>query len=212
MGAPTPQHIRAFIAIALEPGWIAELKQVQRQFQSRLPEEAVRWVRPEQLHLTLRFLGQVSRESSAALTVALNQAVADIAPFRLALAGVGSFPDSKNPRVVWVGIKGQLDSLRRLQAQVETQMRGFGDHHEERIFQPHLTIGRVKAHGKIARSVGELVECAAVRDPGEMIVRQIHLVHSELAPEGARYTTLASAALIIPDAADTESPGDPKNG
>ena len=200
MGAAAPERLRAFIAIALEPGWILELKQVQRQFQVRLPDDAVRWVRPEQIHLTLRFLGNVSRDCLAALTVALKRASAGIAPFQLALAGVGSFPDTKNPRVVWVGIKGQLDPLRRLQAQVEREMRGFGDHHEERIFQPHLTIGRVKAHGKMARSVGELVERAAVTNPGELLVRQIHLVQSELALEGARYTMLGTAPLIDADA------------
>jgi len=204
MAAATPGQVRAFIAIALEPGWILVLKQVQRQFQTGLPEDAVRWIRAEQIHLTLKFLGNVSRERLTSLSAGLNQASAGIAPFRLALESVGCFPHTKNPRVVWVGIKGELDSLRRLQAQVERETQGFGDHREERSFQPHLTIGRVRAQGKMARSVGELVERAAVTNPEELIVRQIHLVQSELSAEGARYTTLASAALINPEADDTE--------
>src|SRR6267154_2136170 len=191
MAAATPELVRSFIAIALEPAWVVELKQVQRQFQKRLPQDAVRWARPEQLHLTLRFLGNVSNECLADLAAALNRAPAGIGPFQLRLENVGCFPDAKNPRVVWVGIQGELDSLRRLQKQVEREMQGFGDHHEERIFQPHLTIGRVRPQGKIARSVGELVERASVTQSDELVVRQIHLVQSELAPEGAHYTTLA---------------------
>ena len=85
MAAATPGQVRAFIAIALEPGWILVLKQVQRQFQTGLPEDAVRWVRAEQIHLTLKFLGNVSRERLTSLSAGLNQASAGIAPIETIL-------------------------------------------------------------------------------------------------------------------------------
>ena len=191
-----PEHVRAFIAITLDPGQIAELKQVQQNLQTRLPGDAVRWVRPDQLHLTLKFLGHVPRATLAGLTAALNRASEGIASFRLALAGIGCFPDAKRPRVVWIGMNGDLDSLRRLQSQIERETQGLGDLRESRDFQPHLTIGRVKAGGIPARNVGECVERATAPQAAELEVRQIHLIQSELSPEGARYTTLATAALI----------------
>src|SRR5205814_3320594 len=122
----------------------------------------------------------------------------------LHLENIGCFPDPKNPRVVWVGINGELDSLRRLQAQVELETLGFGDHREERVFEPHLTIGRVTSRGKTSRQVGELVGRVSTRQPGGLTVRQIHLMRSELAPEGARYTDLATAHLVAPNAVPPE--------
>jgi RNA 2',3'-cyclic 3'-phosphodiesterase len=195
MTAAAPEHVRAFIAITLDPGQIVELKQIQRQLQAQVPGEAVRWVRPDQLHLTLRFLGNVPRAKLAELSAALNRATEAMASFRLALAGVGCFPDTKRPRVVWIGMNGDLDSLRRLQSQIEHETQYLGDHRESRDFQPHLTIGRVKAAGIAARKVGECIERAVAPPAAELAVRQIHLIQSELSPAGARYTTLATAAL-----------------
>ena len=196
MAESMPPCVRVFIAIVPEPGLIAELKKVQRQLQARLPVGIVRWNIPEQLHLTLKFLGGIPGERVTDLAAALDRAGAGIAPFQLALAGVGCFPNAKNPRVIWVGIDGELHSLRKLQTQIEHETQHCGDHTEERSFRPHLTIGRVKALGKGAGKTGELVERTFIPKLGDWTVRQLHLVQSELRPEGARYTTLASALLI----------------
>jgi len=139
MAGSTAEKIRAFIALAPERGLIAELQNVQRQLQTRLPVGIIRWAMPEQLHLTLKFLGGVPGERLAGLAAALDRAGAGIAPFQLALEGVGCFPHAKNPRVVWVGIQGELHSLRKLQAQIEHETQPCGDHTEERPFRPHLT-------------------------------------------------------------------------
>src|SRR5438552_3046250 len=195
MAAGTAGLVRAFIAIALEPGLTVELEKIQRQFQARISRDAVRWAKPEQLHLTLKFLGHVSRHHLADLAACLKRAPPGIAPFQLALEGAGCFPNMKNPRVVWIGINGELDSLRRLQAHVEQLTPGFGDQKEKRPFQAHLTIGRVKAHGKQAQIVGAVLEGASVPPLGHWTVGQFHLMQSDLSPEGARYTTLATVAL-----------------
>jgi len=195
MAASASTSIRAFIAIALEPGSIAGLQKFQQELQAKLLGNPVRWVKPEQIHLTLRFLGHVPKDSLDDLAAALNRAGAGVAPLRLVLEGAGCFPNRDSPRVVWVGIQGDLDSLRRLQAQIEQEAQTFGDHPEERGFQPQLTIGRVTAGGKQARQVGDVIERAAVPKLGHWTVRQIHLVQSELSSEGARYTTLAAVPL-----------------
>jgi len=187
--------IRAFIAIALEPGLIAGLQKIQQELQAKLPGNPVRWVKPEQLHLTLRFLGNVPKDSMDNLAAALHRAAAGVAPLRLVLEGAGCYPNRDSPRVVWVGIRGDLDSLRGLQAQIEQEAQAFGDHTDERVFQPHLTMGRVTAGAIPARKVGEVIERAAVPKLGDWTVRQILLMQSELSSGGARYTTLAAVPL-----------------
>ena len=195
MAASTAASVRAFIAIALEPGLVAELKKVQQELQARLPDDSVRWTRPEQLHLTLKFFGHIAAPRLNDLTAALDRACAGIGPFQLALENVGCFPHTKKPRVIWTGIGGELESLSKLQERIEQETGNFGDHKPERRFQPHLTIGRVKAFGMAARRVGEVVARAHVCRLGGWTVRQIELVQSELAPQGARYSMLAAVTL-----------------
>jgi len=195
MAVSTEQSIRTFVAIALEPGLVTELKKVQQQLGAQLPVETVRWVRPEQLHLTLKFLGRVSRASLNDLAAALQRACSGFSSFRLTLEKVGCFPNTANPRVVWIGIHGELESLRNLQTRIERETQAFGDHSEDRAFRPHLTIGRVKAQGKGAGTVGGLVERAEVSKLGDWTVRQVHLIQSDLSPAGARYTTLATVGF-----------------
>ncbi|PYK62885.1 MAG: RNA 2',3'-cyclic phosphodiesterase [Verrucomicrobia bacterium] len=195
MAASTAASVRAFIAIALEPGLVAELKKVQQELQARLPDDSVRWTQPEQLHLTLTFFGNVARENLENLTAALDRACAGIASFQLALENVGCFPHTKKPRVLWTGIGGELESLRKLQERIEQETGNFGDHKEERLFQPHLTIGRIKAFGIDTPRVGEVVERTHFSKLGGWTVRQIDLMQSELAPQGARHTTLAAITL-----------------
>jgi RNA 2',3'-cyclic 3'-phosphodiesterase len=199
MATPAAQSIRAFIGIPLEAGPIAALQKIQQQLGADLPEGAVRWVKSEQLHLTLKFLGDVSRDRLDELAAALQRACAGIPPFQLRLEGAGCFPHQKNPRVVWIGIGGTLEPLRKLQEQIDHETPSFGDHTEARAFQPHLTIGRVRAFGKAARHVGERVARARVAALSEWNVREIHLVQSELAPTGSRYTFLATVPLRSAD-------------
>src|SRR5439155_23969207 len=118
---------------------------------TRFPASPGRGGRRGQLRPPLQSLGPVPRATLAGLTAALNRASEGIASFRLALAGIGCFPDAKRPRVVWIGMNGDLGSLRRLQSQIERETQSLGDHRESRDFQPHLRIGRVKDGGIPAR-------------------------------------------------------------
>ena len=193
MAACTPGSIRAFIALALEPGLAAEIKKVQQHLNS--PGGAVRWISPEQLHLTLQFLGNVPADRLDQLAAALRDACARTAPLQLALEGVGCFPNTRNPRVLWIGIQGDLEPLGKLQEQIAQETKNFGDHGEQRAFQPHLTIGRVKSSGAEGRKVGQTIACAKVPKLGDWDIQQVLLVQSALSPNGVRYTTLAAVAL-----------------
>ena len=193
MAASTADSIRAFIAIAVEPALAAEVKKVQQRLSS--PGGLVRWINPEHLHLTLHFLGNVAVGRLDDLVTALRRACARAAPFHLALEGAGCFPNTNSPRVVWIGIQGDLEPLRKLQDQIAQETKNFGDHGAERAFQPHLTIGRVKPSGLEGRKTGHAIELVTVPKLGAWTVDQVLFVQSELPPDGARYTTLATVAL-----------------
>jgi|SRR5438876_389228 len=193
MDACAADNIRAFIALPLEPVLAAEIRKIQQRLNSAAG--AVRWVNPEQLHLTLQFLGNVAADRLDELTAALRRACARTSPFQLALEGAGCFPNTRNPRVVWIGIQGELGPLRTLQERVAQETKNFGDHDDQRAFQPHLTIGRVKASGAEGRKAGQAIEGTRVSKLGDWAIHQVLLVQSELASNGARYTTLAAVAL-----------------
>jgi 2'-5' RNA ligase len=184
--------VRTFIAIEIPE----ETKKAMAEVQARLKgsgAEAI-WTRPEGIHLTLKFLGEVPEENIGEITAALTQVVEGRARFRLKAAGIGVFPNEKNPRVVWIGISGELDKLRRLQVRVEEQMVRLGFEPEDRRFTPHLTLGRIK-HLLLRRSWMHALD--GVRDVSlpEFDVTAIRLMKSELMPTGAVYTELGSAEL-----------------
>jgi 2'-5' RNA ligase len=193
MDAATPDRIRAFIALALEAALAAEVRKVQQSLNA--PGGVVRWIDPQHLHLTLRFLGNVPTDRMDDLAAALRRACARAVPFHLALEGAGCFPNTKNPRVVWIGIQGDLEPLRKLQEQIARETKTFGDNSDERAFEPHLTIGRVKASGLEGRKAVQAIELVGVPNLGVWTVQNVLLLRSELSPDGARYTTLAAVAL-----------------
>lgn len=188
--------VRAFVAIALPQILVERLKQIQQQLQSGAGGDAVLWTKPAQLHVTLKFLGNVAGDALKNLKSALRHACKGQAPFRLALENPGCFPNTRNPRVIWVGISGELEPLQKLQTQIDREMQAFGDHTEEHAFQPHLTIGRVKVQGKEARKIGEAIERATVSSPGGWRVHNVELMQSEIGREGARYSILTTAQLM----------------
>ena len=152
------------------------------------------WTGPEGIHLTLKFLGEVPEESVREVTAALAQAVEGRGRFPVKVAGIGVFPNEKNPRVVWIGISGEFDKLFGLQIRVEEQMVRLGFQPEDRRFTPHLTLGRIKR----LLSRGPWTEALkGVKDitlPG-FEVTAVSLMKSELQPTGAVYTEIGRAEL-----------------
>jgi 2'-5' RNA ligase len=190
------EHLRMFVALQTSDQLLDLLAQIQRQLQARLPTGSVRWTRRDQLHLTLRFLGDVPAGQVEALAAALREAGAGCPPLRLGLEGAGCFPNARNPRVLWIGVNGDLPQLEELQQRVEIAMTGFGDHREERAFHPHLTLGRVAARDfQAARAVGEAVGALEVGSLGQWTADRLHLVRSQLAASGPTYTDVAIVEL-----------------
>jgi len=150
--------------------------------------EGVRWARPDNIHLTLKFLGNVDEARLSSATTALTNVGQDSGSLDLSIGALGGFPKRDRAQIVWVGLEGDIAGLNQLQRSVEKAMETTGFPPEKRAFKTHLTLGRVRF--------------GAVRLPdlnpetgGGFTVSEIKLMRSDLSPGGARYTCLASIDL-----------------
>jgi 2'-5' RNA ligase len=189
--------IRAFIAIELPATILLELDQIEARLKPQMPHDAVRWVKADSIHLTLKFLGQVPSDQLGLIMSSLRSAAAAHAPFTLEVAGAGCFPSIHRPRVVWVGIQEHDHRLHALQRAVENAIAPLGYPTEIRDFTPHLTLGRVARDVRQVdqKGIGEAVQAAGVGSLGSWEVGQVALIKSDLKPSGAEYTVLTQAAL-----------------
>lgn len=202
-----PDKIRAFVAVELPENTKQALGDIEVRLKRRLigslgskwAEQSLKWVSPESLHITLKFLGYVPSESIGEIEEALRQATADKPAFRLALDGLGVFPGYVKPRVIWVGMKGDLERLVSLQAQVEAAMADLGFPVEKRPFTAHLTLARVRETASVGelRLIGQCVKefIGAPINAQAIVVEHISLMRSELSRQGARYSRLACFPL-----------------
>ena len=189
---PSFRTIRAFVAVNLDPGLREGLVQVQERLKATRAD--VGWVRPENLHLTLRFLGQVEEARLHAAAEAVAAATSGFGPFRFVLGGLGAFPTPRTARVVWIGVSHGAEKLASLQAKVEEGLESVGFPPEERAFSAHLTLGRVRGPGHREQLAVALTSMPA--EPlGEMVLHRIELMKSDLNPGGPRYSVLQSFPL-----------------
>jgi len=185
-------EIRCFVAVDLGAPVKTQLAEVQRQLSAGMPPGSVRWVRPESVHLTLKFLGNVPAGRIQEIASALRRASQPAVPFSFRVAGAGCFPNLSRPRVVWIGVDDAGGALRSLQNAMEKALAPLGFPPEGRPFQPHLTLGRTqrRASTEDARAIGESVRALALGTLGDVDVREVIFMRSDLSPEGARYTPL----------------------
>ncbi len=189
--------IRTFIAIKLDETLLIALKRVQDKFKRQMPPGTVRWVAPEGIHLTLKFLGDTPRARLPEIAAGLARAIAGFAPFEFSVEGRGCFPNFRRPRVIWVAVRDKSQNLMRLNAAVEREIAPLGWPTEDRGFSPHLTLGRVTrdADRRAEEAIGQAVEKSVVEQIGRQRVSAISLIQSDLRPSGAVYSTLAEVPL-----------------
>jgi len=184
------ETIRAFIAIALPENVKTHLAAVIQVLAGQLPPPAVRWVTPERMHLTVRFLGDTEVDRLPALGKALDKAMSRQPPFTLYLEQLGCFPNRKRPRVIWAGLGDSEKALTGFKQAIDACLSPLGWEPEERPFRPHLTLGRVKDGRKVASvSWGTPLERLAVP------VAAVHLIESRLTPDGPIYTVRHTSRL-----------------
>jgi len=182
------QPIRAFVAVKMPA--TGPLRRVLSQLE--LMEPALKPVHPERLHVTLRFLGDVQPE----LVPEISEIVQGVASTRsrseVRLMGLGAFPHTRRPNVVWVGL-AEADLLVAMAEELNRELESLGFSKERRPFQPHLTLARVKR--KPPRDLGELLEKGENAEYGSVAVEAVHLLQSELTSDGPRYATLATVEM-----------------
>lgn len=190
--------IRAFLAILLDDPLRAELRSLQDSLRRRLgaehdPSVRVQWVRPEALHVTVKFLGDIDEPQVEAIKAAVEPVCAQTVPVTVEFAHLGVFPDLRAPRVLWVGCRSapSVEALVSFATAVDRAMMPLGFEQERRPFQPHLTLARIKAG---ERAVGQgLLKTGIVDRPLQPLscrIARIHLMKSELRPSGPLYTPL----------------------
>ena len=190
------EKVRCFIAVPVDEAVIRKLQEAQETLAVGVPADSVRWTTAEQMHLTLKFLGSVPANAILDLKAAFRAACEGASRFRLAVEQLGGFPSLKNPRVLWVGLAGELEALRALQARIETATASWAQKAENRAFHPHLTLGRVRDHAtRQARRIGEQLQAFRAPEFGSWRVTEVRLMRSQLSPRGSVYTTLGAAAL-----------------
>lgn len=188
--------IRAFIAIELSREIQSKLEQVSAQLKQRLEGLPVRWVPVENVHLTLKFLGDVSLSNLDILKKILRSVGSSHPPFEISAGGLGAFPKPHRPRVIWVGLEAPPE-LAALQHAIDVETARLGYAREERPFSPHLTVGRVSRNATPAdiHAIAGVIEDFRIGFLGAARVGAVHLYRSDLQPGGAIYTCLFSAPL-----------------
>jgi 2'-5' RNA ligase len=182
--------IRAFVAIHLPEEVRNYLGSISGNLSEQLPPHTVRWVKPDRLHLTLRFLGDTEVTLLPDIHQALDGVTVRQQRFDLHLEDFGCFPNCQRPRVLWAGVAGQLKEATKLKEGIDAALLPFGWDAEKRSFRPHLTIGRVKnARKAVAPSWPDSTRRLAIP------VDAIHLIESELTPDGPIYTVRHSSPL-----------------
>jgi len=196
--------IRTFVAIELDEEIRKAIAGTQRQVQEQLMKQLrhtasdvrVQWVRPDSIHLTLKFLGDIDEARVEDIRAALLSAVGRQSRLAVEVGGLGVFPDLRLPRVLWVGLSGQVDALMRVAAEVEAALTGVGFPPESRPLSPHLTLARIKER---SREVGKgLADSGLMTQPfrvGSLAVKTVCLMKSDLKPSGAVYSRLVEVPL-----------------
>jgi RNA 2',3'-cyclic 3'-phosphodiesterase len=183
--------MRTFIALELSQEVRAELSRLEAEIKKA--EADVKWVVPENIHLTLKFLGDVDEDKIGRIKETLDGISSGIKSFEISLFKLGGFPNLNYPRVIWVGIDKGCSEVEKIAALVEAKLAELSFEKEDRPFSAHLTIGRVKS-GKNKIALKEAISSLSAR-PASCLISHITLFQSTLTPHGPIYTALHKAAL-----------------
>ena len=191
--------MRAFVGISL-PGHVRDaLEQLQQALQAA--QAGVKWVEPSNLHVTLKFLDEITEEQRQAVEAMLARIAANEPSFQLGVEGVGAFPSLTSPRVIWVGLAAGKETATRIAEAIEREGAKISLRKEERPFSPHLTLGRVRSPRHRQQLAQQLRE-VAWHPPAAWQVSSLTLYQSVLSSTGPHYTVLADFPLGKPSSPD----------
>ena len=190
------KNVRSFIAIPVPEFGIHALEEAVGMLEPEIGRY-VRWVRPEGIHLTLKFMGEIPIATVEKVLKSLPETVLESSPFSLAIKGFGVFPNPRRPRVLWAGLDGDLETLSKLQLVVDDTVGMLGLPKEQRTFSPHLTLGRVRrdvSQGELLK-IGELMSSVELPTTLKWNADVVNLMRTELDPGGSRHYLVGSATI-----------------
>lgn len=187
------QRVRTFVAVEMSEAVRSAAAKVIRQLGKC--DATVRWVEPEKMHLTLKFLGDVNSLEIPEVCRAVEDSVGEVSGFTFDLAGVGAFPKVERPRTIWLGVTTGAEELAGLQKEIEKGLKKLGYPPENRRFSPHLTLGRVKHGGPELEELSGVIKSLADYPVGTTAVDEVTVFSSELTREGPVYQALSHAGL-----------------
>ncbi len=215
MTTPGEKEVRSFIAIPVPSEGIKVLQETVKRLDSDIGT-SVRWVRPEGIHLTLKFMGDIPAGVVERVLEVLPPVAARFSPFKLSISGLGVFPNPRRPRVLWAGVEGDIETLAALQLAVDDAVGEISPdrrstptsrfHREglksdpptgQRAFSPHLTLGRVRRdvpEGQL-RKIGQVVASGELPDVPSWTADTVNLLRTELDPAGSRHYLVGSAPI-----------------
>ena len=183
--------MRCFIAIELPEAVKSALSGIEEELKKSKAD--VRWIKPDNIHLTLKFFGNIEEKKTEKIIRIMESICNKYAPFTIEVKGTGAFPNVKSPRVLWVGIEGN-DTLKTLQEEIENRMESIGFEREDRAFTAHLTLGRFRSSIE-KEGLLKAVKLHEKDSFGSISVQSLSLIRSDLHPEGARYTKIMEVPL-----------------
>ena len=187
--------MRLFVALEIPPAVRENLAGLIRDLRAIAPQP--KWVRAENLHITLKFIGEVADTKLEAIRKTLD-AVRSKEPVTLDFRGLGFFPNEKHPRVFWAGMEASAN-LKGLAADIDRAMEKLGIPREQRPFSPHLTLARFQPPG-LPEKLRSAIKESATRDFGVLRTNEFHLIESKLKSSGAEYTTLETFPFVTAEA------------
>ena len=183
------KSIRSFLAIDLPAEVLNKIRTIQNQLKKTI-EGSIGWTRPEGIHLTLKFFGNISENDISNITMVIENHVNRIKPLALNAGNLGVFPTLARPRVLWLGVGGDVEPLAGFQKSIDSALQDFGFEGENRPFRPHLTLARIK-DPKSVIGLAKIMEKSDNYEAGHFHAGGITLFKSQLSPKGAIYTKLA---------------------
>jgi 2'-5' RNA ligase len=189
--------VRTFIGVHLNAAVRDRIEALANELRRRPGGQAARWTPKGNIHLTLKFLGDVESGGLPAVYEAVAQAVVALPPFAVQVANLGCFPNARRPNIVWAGLGGELGALRALQQAIEGALEPLGHPREARAFSPHLTIARANRRASAAESaaLGQTIAAYGPVALGQIAVASVSVIKSDLRPTGPIYTDLSQAPL-----------------
>lgn len=194
--AATKTLIRAFVSIEPPDELREQIATLQKSLDKALKADFIKWTKPEQVHLTLRFIGEMPESDTQKVLTGIRKACKGVKPFHLHLGGLGAFPDIQRPAILWTGVSGDVDTLKSLVNQINHEISGVVGMPELQQFVPHLTIGRVKELP--AAKLKKLTTACAenkIHLHGCVDVKSVRLMKSVLGKSGAVHTGIGDVKL-----------------